>query len=46
MKQELEWPSDEDEDGFNDEVYGQSQTSSHGYNQQNELEIDDNPSRV
>ncbi len=52
IKQDLEWPSD-DEEGFNDEIYTQSQTSSHppsSDSQQIDLEMypgnNDNPSRV
>ncbi|CAF4821365.1 unnamed protein product [Rotaria sp. Silwood1] len=48
---DLEWPSD-DEEGLNDEIYAQSQTSSHGPSsdtQQPDLEMypgkNDNPSR-
>lgn len=49
---DLEWPSD-DEEGLNDEIYAQSQTSSHGPSsdsQQPDMEMypgkNDNPSRV
>ncbi|CAF1407511.1 unnamed protein product [Rotaria magnacalcarata] len=51
MNPDLEWPSD-DEEGLNDEIYAQSQTSSHGPSsdsQQIDLEMypgkTDNPSR-
>ncbi|CAF0830740.1 unnamed protein product [Adineta steineri] len=51
MNPDLEWPSD-DEEGFNDEIYAQSQTSSHGPSldsQQTDVEMypgkTDNPSR-